>query len=892
MRSVILLFLCSCWFTVSSQETKIQQKLRALQREDQLEEWIYVSLEEITAHPGTPQESLNELHRKLWRAPNRSEEHYAYLSLLSTQGYELLMRGHILNSIDRYEAAYQHYLHFQVKEYDIVEYVLKPLSNNYTRLGDYDRALYLQEKSLQFLLTHKENSSSIAGVYSNMAISYRVVGETTKALESVRKGLNLTALEAQASVQLYNILADIQYDDNEWEQAGQTIEKSLRILAQSKKAEPYLQMSAFTTAGNIALALNRYAQANAYYLKALEILQQHFPQRRLREKAAIYTKMGLLKAKQKQPESALNFFRQSLHILHLTDPVSQKQRQILYGDYHLVETFYEMGKSSHALEKRKEALIYFQTALLSADKMRLEYGNNRSKERLQDYLKEVAEKAIQVAYELHEKQPDPALLQTILHLSESSKGRTLWEQMKKNERSLELKDQDSLFSKRQTLQRALIYYEKSSLEHSDESLKQTIGDLRYRLSLVDKQIRNKYKQLIPPHPANNMNKENLPFHRVLSFFFGEQSVYLLEINQREVRRVWQLKDAPFIRKTVWEHVQHYYNQGPSAMINKPEAYYRDSHALFRLLFKDVPLSSERTTIIPDGVLGFLSFSSLITRDGAGGNPATWPFLIRLTPIDYAFSLATLQPSVPHREAKRFAAFFIDHTASGQNSLHAMTYESKAIRKWTSGDYFINKAANNRRFQESFHQYRILHIGTHAYLSGEFKEPTLDFGEEKMYLFELATSFQAPELVVLTACRTADGLLSKGEGVISMARGFKALGTSSSVAGLWNVNDESGAALIARFYEFLAQGKSGSEALHLAKLSWLEQEQPTTALCLPYYWDSLIYIGYDQPFELRSSTGNQSFYFLLLLPLLGLTGWLIWRRSTRQSRVLPLKNHRS
>jgi hypothetical protein len=52
---------------------------------------------------------------------------------------------------------------------------------------------------------------------------------------------------------------------------------------------------------------------------------------------------------------------------------------------------------------------------------------------------------------------------------------------------------------------------------------------------------------------------------------------------------------------------------------------------------------------------------------------------------------------------------------------------------------------------------------------------------------------------------------------------------------------------------LLDGKSGGEALHQAKLDWLKQPQSSDALYLPYYWDSLIYMGSDQQIELKSAT---------------------------------------
>ena len=121
-------------------------------------------------------------------------------------------------------------------------------------------------------------------------------------------------------------------------------------------------------------------------------------------------------------------------------------------------------------------------------------------------------------------------------------------------------------------------------------------------------------------------------------------------------------------------------------------------------------------------------------------------------------------------------------------------------------------------------------------------------------------------MVLSACRTADGLLANGEGIISLSRGFNALGTPATIAGLWNVNDVAASVITSSLYEHLLEGKSGGEALHQAKLDWLNKPQTSDALYLPYYWDSLIYMGTDQHIALTPAI-NWGF-------LLGLTSGII------------------
>jgi CHAT domain-containing protein len=178
-----------------------------------------------------------------------------------------------------------------------------------------------------------------------------------------------------------------------------------------------------------------------------------------------------------------------------------------------------------------------------------------------------------------------------------------------------------------------------------------------------------------------------------------------------------------------------------------------------------------------------------------------------------------------------------------------------------GSYIYDADVNTASFFKAFENSAILHIGTHAYLSGPNSEPTLDLGKDKLYLFELLTKRQKPGLVVLSACRTGDGLLAKSEGIISLARGFSAVGTPATIAGLWNVNDDAASHITAGFYRFLIAGQSSGSALHGAKLEWLRTPQAVDALYLPYYWDSLIMMGTDAPVQLTPAAPYTQHYYI-------------------------------
>ncbi len=73
------------------------------------------------------------------------------------------------------------------------------------------------------------------------------------------------------------------------------------------------------------------------------------------------------------------------------------------------------------------------------------------------------------------------------------------------------------------------------------------------------------------------------------------------------------------------------------------------------------------------------------------------------------------------------------------------------------------------------------------------------------------------LVVMSACETGLGTITGGDEVIGLSRSFIFAGTTSLMSSLWKVDDLATAVLIKRFFRYLKEGESRSEALRKAQL---------------------------------------------------------------------------
>jgi CHAT domain-containing protein len=95
---------------------------------------------------------------------------------------------------------------------------------------------------------------------------------------------------------------------------------------------------------------------------------------------------------------------------------------------------------------------------------------------------------------------------------------------------------------------------------------------------------------------------------------------------------------------------------------------------------------------------------------------------------------------------------------------------------------------------------------------------------------------------MSACESALGKVSRGEGVVGLSRAFLAAGAGSVVASLWAVSDESTAELMQVFYQqMLGKKRSASRSLNEARLALIKGEK----FSHPFYWSPFIVTGTER-----------------------------------------------
>ncbi|WP_165500373.1 CHAT domain-containing protein [Pedobacter psychroterrae] len=890
--------------------TGLDKKLDSFKKEDDLTEWLYLRIDHSYHNPAQSLSFLMRTQKEIWRKPKRTAEKEAWLILLSNQAYNLLYTGNILESINYYEHSYNYFTENKLNVAGIAEYIFKPWANNYTRLGDYERALFIQKQTLEYAL--KENDRQLAAAtYNNMAISYRSLGDYKNAERCVKSGLERLVDGSETEILLKNTLADIYKDNGNIKLAEQTITENIQ---QQKKRKPdfetaYWLLSSYITAGDIALLKGNFIVAQEFYHQALVINDRYYNGNRRREQAYATTQLGNVKLKQNKSAEAERYFNQTLHVLGLTGN-GRLVRDQIFGDNRLIDVFYQKGLAALQTGNQKAALENIELSLLAADKVRFELADVRTKQRFQAETKEKAEQAIGIAYNLLEKTGQYQYALTILDIMEQGKARTLLESIRNNQQQLTLQTEDTLFASKQGLERAIAYNEKELMqqhsgahgEHREprkqlerETLNKNNEVLKFRLENLEKVLREKYPSITKAGRSAKLTVAGLlnkipRKSRVVQFFVGQKNIYVLEVKNQRIRHIKRITNAGSIKQEIADFVRIYYHDGPAAMMNNPKVFYEASHHIYQTLLSELGIdNNEQVIIITDEVLGNLSFDGLITEKKYSTAISQWPYLIKMASISYAFSIQTLinQSQVRQNAGHRFAGLFITHQNSDKQFIPAVAKEASSIKKIVSGSFLMDEAAGIKDFLNAFDNASVLHISTHSYLSGVQKEPTLAFNDNDVFLFELSARKNAPSLVVLSACQTADGMMAKGEGIISLSRGFAAIGAQSTIAGLWNVNDDAAARITADVYHNILNGNTGSNALHLAKMNWLNGTRNGEQEYLPYYWDALIFMGHDQKLILKPAASPMIAYLLYigLAAFISFTIWFVLRRLRLKAEYL-------
>ncbi|MDT7833122.1 CHAT domain-containing tetratricopeptide repeat protein [Flavobacteriaceae bacterium S356] len=314
---------------------------------------------------------------------------------------------------------------------------------------------------------------------------------------------------------------------------------------------------------------------------------------------------------------------------------------------------------------------------------------------------------------------------------------------------------------------------------------------------------------------------------------------------KDEQLLFKIQDAPLVSKLVDQYKDLV--REPLVTTEALTRYNETSAALFTLLFpfKNAfeRLKNKHLIVIPDHTLQSIPFDALKATPKSN-------YLVEDITISYLQSSSVFHALNKQDEeaAKRILAVApIDFKDQNLISLSRAKNDIEQISDLYSGDQLIGKKATKGRFLDCLEDYRLIHINTHAGFDSIQKTPWIAFYDKKLSLNEVYTHNNNAELIVLDACKSGDGSLEIGEGVMSLARGFFYNGTKSVIASQWNSNEKSNNEILLSFYTSLQKGNTKAHALREAKLDYINTHQLSERS--PYYWASLSLTGNIEAIDL-------------------------------------------
>jgi CHAT domain-containing protein len=153
-------------------------------------------------------------------------------------------------------------------------------------------------------------------------------------------------------------------------------------------------------------------------------------------------------------------------------------------------------------------------------------------------------------------------------------------------------------------------------------------------------------------------------------------------------------------------------------------------------------------------------------------------------------------------------------------------------------------------------FRVIHFATHALVDDESMGHTAlalsPGGGESGFVTpgDLAALHLRADLVVLSACRTAGGVIVTGEGVQGLTAPLLQAGARAVVATTWRIGDRRTLGFVRALYDALAKGDDVAQALRASKLAALRAgEPPRDWAAFQVIGDPLVQVPLEAPRQL-------------------------------------------
>lgn len=701
-------------------------------------------------------------------------------------------------------------------------------------------------------------------------------------------------------------------------------ERAERLIRRlPSKERDVAKVEIYMAKGALYFSARNYEKSKLYYEDALNLMRTTYP-----EKHALVAEttrfMSEIAIHQKHYKEALVLINRSINaatkegatvISNFDMPISEDAKypyELLYSTITKATVLYKLSVQKKPIVQAEieRSLRLSDLAMEMLVRLRATYRTEGARYELSELSQLISHQAIQTTSVLYRQTNDQNYLYRLFLYIENSKSSLLLQAVQKLRAQKVSQVPDWVVEKENKLKTEIaylsgeIYYEakrgkdmdKERLQNLEEELKEAKRRYPDYLDYIEKTYPEyydlKYKQR--PISCLELQEQMGEKEMLLNYVVVDSFIHFVLVDKE--RLLYQQTTTPQqLKRSIAKYIRSLKGEQPDNFVKYSNIWYK---ALLQPIEKF--LDNRSIIIIPDAELNYLPFelipTALISQSFSTKRKNNYniykevPYLLRKAAITYNYS-ATLYIEAKEHDYSNvpdgFMGFAPDFskvksftlTNKHQQSkyqdlllspLDNAALEVKKIGELTNGAAYIGFDATEAVFKAEASKYGVLHFATHGILNHKYPlySSLVLLGDDTedglLHTYELYNMQIKAELVALSACNTGVGAIQKGEGAMSVARGFAYAGCPNIAMTLWPVSDQATQILMENFYRYLMQGIPKAEALQRAKLGFLDAGKGL--ICTPYFWSGLILVGTpDKLHSLQILSTNWSW---------GIGGWLL------------------
>jgi CHAT domain-containing protein len=700
------------------------------------------------------------------------------------------------------------------------------------RLGRYQKSIQYGTRSLELYKSAKDPTQadlmSWAAVHAQLGSAYRAVGDQTRARQVLEEGLQFanTRLsgrrEGQVEGYLLNGLAMVAYNQHDYQTALARNTQAAHYFEDweariPRRASERLRASvrrwyamALYGVGRAQLALKHPDEADAAFDRSLKYARSTG----LHEiEIDILGGQANLAVARKDWAKAAGLYQQGIVLATQIKRVGGLPN--LYNG--LARSYAELGRTDDALAASREAVRHIED-------VRAELGDSELRSGYFEGKQGIYERAVYLA--LQAQHPDEAF-----DLAERGRSRTF----------LDLLGSQTTLSKGRT--RALVDEEvrlRARLAEAQAQAQDPGGDsdrARAQIEALDRDYRAflvrvrkeslEQASLMAVEPVTLAEIQALlPDGTTLLEYLVSESGLVLWVVDRQRATVVPL---PGDRQSLIAQVRRF-----RGAITKPAPIadvQNQARALYRRLLDPArkEIRGDRVVIVPHGVLHYLPFVALRTSSGR--------WMVEDFSVSTLPSASVLRYLAEKGTGASSRALVVGNPDLGAElALPWAEREARMVgQREKDATVLVRADATELQVKKLLETAGVVHLATHGELSEDDPLSSAVLlvpggGEDgRLEVREVFGLDMHARLVVLSACETGLGKLTRGDELVGLQRAFLYAGTPAVVTTLWKVDDKATFELVRSFYTRLEGGAGPVEALRQAQIETMR------AFPDPYAW---------------------------------------------------------